>query len=85
MTVGRDSRVLLINIQYPCKAAGQPVLNDFEIAMNQHTPRDIASFPELFEGFDDITHGLRRFTTALCVIMGIPCALLSLYAVVTGV
>ncbi len=53
--------------------------------MNQHTPRDIASFPELFEGFDDITLGVRRVTTALCVIMGVPCALLSLYAVIAGV
>ena len=49
--------------------------------MNPQTPRDIASFPELFDGFDDITHGLRRAATALCMILGVPCALLSLYAI----
>lgn len=53
--------------------------------MNPHTPRDIASFPELFDGFDDFSNGLRRLALALLLTLGVPGALLSLYAVVSAV
>lgn len=53
--------------------------------MNPQAPRDIASFPELFDGFDDFSHGLRRLALALLLTLGIPGALLSLYAVISSV
>ena len=52
--------------------------------MNQHTPRDIASFPELFDGIEDLSLGLRRLALTLIFTLGIPGALLSLYAVIPG-
>ena len=52
--------------------------------MSQHTPRDIASFPELFDGIEDLSQGLRRLALTLIFTLGIPGALLSLYAVISG-
>lgn len=51
--------------------------------MNQQTPRDIASFPELFDGFDDMSRTLRRFTLSLLVTAGLLGAGLSLYTLAT--
>lgn len=52
--------------------------------MHQQLPRDIASFPELFEGFDDFSRGQRRLALTLVVTLGIPGTLLSLYALVSS-
>ena len=52
--------------------------------MSQHTPRDITNIQELFDGVEDLSQGLRRLALTLIFTLGIPGALLSLYAVISG-